>query len=148
MVVYTEIEIEVPPAVAREAFFNFPAIPNYHTAFLTQITPKNPSKQGPPEVGDILTVTAGGMTFSPVVEVSSSEEFTWRGTLGSTWIFSGAHSFKFLPVDGSTQKTRLVHSEEFQGALVPLFGLIGGGSTGKNFQKFNEDFKTYVEARK
>ncbi|GES61130.1 activator of Hsp90 ATPase 1 family protein [Aspergillus terreus] len=143
---HTEIEIEAPPSVAREAFLNLAAIPTYHTEFLKQVVPQNQEKKDI-EPGDRLTVIAGNMTFTPVVEVNSSTEFTWRGTLGSTWLFTGAHSFKFLPAGEGDQKTRFVHAEEFGGVLVPVFSLLSAASTEKGFQRFNEDFKKYVESR-
>ncbi|KAL4892713.1 hypothetical protein BDV59DRAFT_202460 [Aspergillus ambiguus] len=139
--VHTEIEIEAAPSVAREAFMNFAALPSYHTDFLKHIAPQNPEKASI-EIGDKLNVTADIMTFSPVVEANTATEFTWRGTLGSTWVFTGAHTFKFLPAGENGQKTRFVHAEQHGGMLLPVLSLLGGiAKAEKGFQKFNEDFK-------
>lgn len=128
-------------------FLDFAAIPTYHTAFLKGITPKNTDKKGAPEPGDTLSCTVNSMTFSPVVEVNSPSEFTWRGTLGCTVIFTGAHTFKYLAVDGSAEKTRFVQSENFGGALAKVFGLMGQDDTKKGFERFNEDLKRHVESK-
>ncbi|PGH17878.1 hypothetical protein AJ79_00777 [Helicocarpus griseus UAMH5409] len=152
--IHTEIQIDAPPSVVRTAYhdllltgytLDFAAIPTYHTAFLKKIVPQNTDRKGTPEPGDNLSCTVNTMTFSPVVEVNSPTEFAWRGTLGSTVIFTGVHSFKFLAVGDSAEKTRFVHSEDFGGAFSVVFGLIGQKNTKMGFEKFNEDFKRHVE---
>ncbi|KKZ65699.1 hypothetical protein EMCG_01261 [[Emmonsia] crescens] len=143
--IYTEIQINAPPSVVREAFLDFAAIPTYHTAFFKKIAPQNTDKKGTPEPGDKLSCTIKTTTFSPVVEVNSPTEFTWRGTLGSTMILTGAHSFKYLAVSGSAEKTMFVQSEVFGGALFKVYGLLGLRNAKAEFEKFNEDFKRHVE---
>ncbi|PGH30182.1 hypothetical protein GX50_07047 [[Emmonsia] crescens] len=145
--IHTEIQIDAPPSVVREAFLGFAAIPTYHTAYFNKIAPQNTDKKGTPEPGDMLSCTVKSVTFYPIVEVNSPIEFTWRGTFGSTMIFTGAHSFKYLAVSGNAEKTRFVHSEVFGGALSGVFELIGQRYAKAEYEKFNEDFKRHVESK-
>ncbi|KAK2761246.1 hypothetical protein FQN54_001768 [Arachnomyces sp. PD_36] len=159
--IHTEIQINAPPSAVREAFLDFPSLPTYHTTFIKTITPHDPSKNGPTlSPGDKLSCLIGNMSFSTVVETNSPAEFTWRGTLGSTAFFTGAHHFKFLAVHsdgdgdgdgdcdgGAEEKTRFVHGEEFGGVLAGVFGLFGREGTKRGFERINEDLKTFVEGK-
>ncbi|KAJ5662294.1 uncharacterized protein N7477_009910 [Penicillium maclennaniae] len=142
--IHTEIEINASPVTTRQTFLDFAALPKYHSSFFQSIAPVKAEKKSP-EPGDKLLVNVNGMALTPVVEVNSPTEFTWRGTFGSTWLFTGAHSFNFLPVG---EKTRLVHSEEISGLFAPVFMIFGKAKAEEGFRRFNEDLKNYVEVGK
>lgn len=57
------------------------------------------------------------MTFRPTVtHVEPEHRLAWLGRFLVPGLFDGAHSFTLEPADGD--RTRLVHSETFRGALT------------------------------
>jgi hypothetical protein len=99
-------------------------------------------------VGETLTlrmVSDGkAQTFTPeVLAVRENAELRWLGALRWSWLFSGEHGFALSPVgDG----TRLVQSEVFRGALVPLLGATID-RTERDFRALNAALKERVEAK-
>lgn len=60
------------------------------------------------------------MPFHAVVlNKQENQEFKWRGKLLITGLFDGEHYFQLSTI--GENRTRLIHSEEFQGILVRAF---------------------------
>ncbi len=85
------------------------------------------------------------MRFTPTVrEVQDGRELRWLGRVGLPGIFDGEHRFH-LEAEGTG--TRLRHSEEFRGLLVPL--VMRGrmlAATREMFAVFNAKLKARVES--
>ena len=85
------------------------------------------------------------MTFKPTVtEVDPGVRFEWLGSLGIRGIFDGRHRFELSPTQ---EGTRLIHSEEFTGVLVPFLKRFLDTKTRSGFVAMNESLKTRVEGR-
>ncbi len=85
------------------------------------------------------------MTFKPkVTEVAAARSLEWLGRLGVPGLFAGRHRFDLEPIDGGT---RLIHSEEFTGILVPVFAKVLDERTKFGFEAMNAAMKERVEAR-
>jgi hypothetical protein len=103
---------------------------------------------GVPAQGERLTVTLappGGrrITMKPVLtEVANAEALEWWGHLGVRGIFDGRHRFELHPENGAT---RLVQSEIFTGALVPLMARSLDRGTAAGFALMNAALKARVE---
>ncbi|CCH42588.1 hypothetical protein BN7_2132 [Wickerhamomyces ciferrii] len=144
----TSIIINASPEKVREVFLDFSTYKEW-SAFIQSIEPVKDNSINP---GDNLNV---GLSFEqegtsitklqPVILTNSATEFSWKGVLLSSYIFEGSHKFEFNPVQGDSNKTELVHSEQFAGALkYPLLYFIKD-KTEKNFQRFNEAIKSRAE---
>jgi hypothetical protein len=83
-------------------------------------------------------------TFKPIVtEATSPSTFEWLGRLGIPGLFAGRHRFDLL---SSETGTRVVHSEEFSGVLVPLLWNSLDRKTRGGFEAMNVAMKERVEA--
>jgi hypothetical protein len=84
-------------------------------------------------------------TFKPTVtEATSPSTFEWLGRLAIPGLFAGRHRFDLL---SSETGTRVVHSEEFSGVLVPLLWNSLDRKTRGEFEAMNVAMKERVEAR-
>ncbi|HEV3169121.1 MAG TPA: SRPBCC domain-containing protein [Actinocrinis sp.] len=82
-------------------------------------------------------------TFRPrIVVAAPGRELRWLGHLLVPGVFDGEHSFELTPVDGGT---RVVQSERFSGALVPLMGKVIEDTVDR-FRALNRALKRRVEA--
>ena len=114
----TEITIAAPAKAVWEVLTDFAAYREWNP-FIVEAA-------GEARVGSKLTLRmqpVGGraMTLRPtVVEALTGEKLRWRGRLGVPWLLDAEHSFllEARPAGG----TRLVQTEVFSGALVPLVG--------------------------
>lgn len=60
-----------------------------------------------------------GMAFRPVLTaVEAGAALRWRGAVGATWLFAGAHSFELA--DDPSGGVRFTQSESFSGLLAPM----------------------------
>ena len=71
-------------------------------------------------------------------------EFRWLGRVLLPGLFDGEHIFEIEPIDSN--RSRLVHREEFKGLLVPLVLKSIGDATKKGFELMNEGIKKQAEA--
>lgn len=143
--VTTEIEIEAPPAQVWSALTDLSRYPEWN--------PHIRAGTGQVAAGNRLTLRmhpAGGrpVTVRPVVLVAEpGAQWRLRGGLpgiAGRLLFTGEHSFTLTAVGGGT---RLVQSETFQGALVPLIGKTLANAR-VSFQEHNEALKKRVESHR
>lgn len=94
---------------------------------------------------DLKMEPPGGtaIRFKPsVTEVRTNESLEWLGHLGPKGMFDGRHRFELKAEVGGT---RLLHSEEFTGILVPLFWRSLDTKTRAGFELMNQALKERVE---
>jgi hypothetical protein len=136
----TQIDLPAEPSVVWEQLIDTAAMATWNP-FITSLS-------GKVEVGERLQVRiapVGGrpMTFRPrVTVVEPGRRLEWLGTMGIPGIFDGRHSFTLSAIgDGST---RLVHAEEFSGALIPFTGKLLS-RTEAGFEAMNAALLTRLE---
>ncbi|CDK27992.1 unnamed protein product [Kuraishia capsulata CBS 1993] len=146
----TEILINASAKVVRAAVLDFESYPEWNP-FVKKVKiisePEPQSVAERPQAGsqlEVIVLPEGGSqkTFTTEVLVNTPERFQWIGTLVSTWLFSGRHSFDFTKIDDNT--TKLIQKEEFVGAFVPLIKYALGG-TEEGFNAMNVALKKRVE---
>ncbi len=77
------------------------------------------------QVGNTITTRleppkASSMTFKPKVLVfEDNKKFVWLGHLFIKGLFDVEHSFELI--DNLDETTTFMHSEKFEGILIPLF---------------------------
>lgn len=84
------------------------------------------------------------MSFAGTIVLSDPPRgFAWQG--GYPYIYLGKHMFLLEPL-GEGQ-TKLVHREEFSGALyTPIMSWMGAGEkTKRGFELYNEEIKARAE---
>ncbi|KAK9376509.1 uncharacterized protein V1513DRAFT_438888 [Lipomyces chichibuensis] len=147
--VTTDITISAPPSKVRAVFLDFPAHSQWDPFMVSIAVHKPPGAA--PDPGTQLKVKLkleSGMTsvMYPTVVENSQEMFRWKGKLMFDLLFSGEHSFEFLPftADDGTVQTRFVQAETFGGVLVPIFGGILK-QTEKGFKLLDNALKERVE---
>jgi hypothetical protein len=131
-VLHTTIEIAAPLAEVWEVLTDFPAHSEWNPFFA--------SIEGTAKVGETLTVVARkgegtGMTFRPTVLVADGTTLRWLGKLPPGGLFTGQHEFKLTELPNGS--TRLDHSEQFTGILIPFLGKLLR-ETQSGFVAFNE----------
>jgi hypothetical protein len=142
----TDITINAPPSVVREAFFDFPSYPSWNP-FLTSMAPVGPS----PTPGTHLKFVAGGHAIESVIKENTPEKFNWMGTFLGEWFFAGTHHFEFQPFgdvgeNGETVGCKFLQYEIFTGVGVGLFLYFIGKDTEKGFIAMNNALKERIEA--
>jgi hypothetical protein len=138
-VIRTEIDIDAPPAAVWAALTDFASYPAWN--------PFIPEASGVVAAGEILTlrmVSDGrSRTFTPeVLAVRENAELRWLGVLRWRWLFSAEHLFSLSPTSNGT---RLVHAERFDGVLVPLLRKMITQAE-RDFRSFNAALKERVES--
>lgn len=140
----TTIEIDATPEEVWDVLVDFESHERWNP-FFAQI-------EGRPIVGESLKVIARkddgtpGMSFTPtVLEVDPGRLLRWKGKLLVAGIFDGEHIFELL--DLGNGRTRLVHSENFGGVLIPLMGKVLT-ETEAGFVDFNEALVSEVATRR
>jgi len=138
----TTIEIHGTPSDIYSHISNFDHYPQW-SPFIKSIS-------GTLEKNETLNVFIQakgekGMTFRPkVLKVEADKEIRWLGSLGFKGVFDGEHYFILEKISDS--KTKLIHGENFKGALVPLLWALIKTSTTKGFIDHNTALKSKVEA--
>lgn len=94
--------------------------------------------------GNIIEVTIDGMKFKPKVLIyDAPSQFKWKGVLGSSFIFAGEHNFEIR--ERGADHCTLVHSEKFQGLLLPLMKKKLQTETRQGFEAMNRAIKARAE---
>ena len=138
----TEIEIAAAPEDVWELLTNFEDYFDWN--------PHITEGSGQPRVGERLELAMSmgngrHTTMRPTVtEAVPGQSFEWLGHLGVKGVFDGRHRFDLEAVEG---QTRMVHSEEFTGILVPALKSMLDGTTRAGFEAMNEAVKNRVEAK-
>lgn len=140
----TTIEIDATPAEVWATLIDFPSHERWNPFFA--------SIEGDAVVGESLTLTARkpdggrGMVFTPtVLQVDEREMLRWKGRLFVPGLFDAEHKYRLVDLGGG--RTRLDHSEDFGGILIPLMGGVLA-DTESGFHAFNKALAEEVAARR
>jgi hypothetical protein len=132
----TSIKINATPEQVWAKFTEFDTYADWNP-FLTEVS-------GDIEVGNTISINAGGMGFKPKVLVfDKNKEFKWIGKLFFSGLFDGTHHF--LLEDNQDGTTTFHHNEYFKGILVPVFKKQLLNDTKKGFEAMNKKLKERVE---
>ena len=139
----TTIDIDASPDQVWNVLVDFPSHASWNPFFA--------ALEGDATAGATLRVAARkddgseGVVFRPVVlDADPGRRLRWQGKLLVRGLFDGTHDFRLESLDGG--RTRLHHSEEFRGLLVPLCGRILR-DTEIGFRDFNQALADRVEGR-
>jgi hypothetical protein len=139
---HTEIEIKAPADTVWDILTDLDHYGDWNPFIV--------SSAGTVAVGDRLTnrlQPPGGkaMTFKPTVTaVEPNQAFEWLGRLGVPGVFDGRHRFE---LHESSNGTRMVHTEHFNGVLVRFMRKMLDTSTLQGFEEMNAALKSRAEAR-
>jgi len=137
----TKVVINAAPEKVWSVLTDFDDYPNWNP-FIKSI-------RGQVSPGNIITARleppdATGMTIKPrVLSFEINKELSWRGHLLFPGLFDGEHRFELL--DNGNGTTTLMHSEQFNGILVPLFRKMLDLNTTKGFNQMNQKLKELAE---
>lgn len=136
----TEIEIDAAPELVWSVITDLASYSDWNPFIV--------DAHGDATVGgrvDVEMRPEGGkaIRFAPTVtEATAPSEFEWLGHLGPRGLFDGRHRFELVPTEAGT---RLRHSEEFTGLLVPLLAKSLDAGTLDGFRAMNEAMKRRIE---
>jgi hypothetical protein len=135
----TTIIINAPIEKVWQTLTNFKAYPNWNP-FIKAI-------KGEVKIGNQIEVTLQpeGMSeqiFKPQIVEFGNYTFRWLGKLGIKGIFDGEHYFQLKAID--SQKTELIHGENFSGILSGLLLRMIGEKTKNGFEAMNEALRNEV----
>lgn len=140
--IITSIDIAASPARVWAVLTDFRSYASWNP-FVTAVS-------GTLAVGERLTVrlmTPGKppVTVKPVVEALEPEcLLVWRGFAIVPGFFDGEHRFMLERLDGNG--CRLIHSESFEGVLVPLVAPLLLAATREGFISMNKALKQRAES--
>jgi len=134
--IQTEVFIAARPDQVWQVLTDFPSHAEWDPFFA--------SIEGAAAVGNSLHIQfRQGMRMQPIVTLARpGEVFEWRGKLLFGGLFDGRHRFELRQQGG---QTRFIHSESFDGILVPLLKKLLV-NTERGFDAFNHALKQRVEA--
>lgn len=140
----TTIEIDATAQEVWATLIDFPSHERWNPFFA--------GIEGSAAVGEQIKIVARksdggeGMGFTPtILEVEPGHMLRWKGKLLVNGIFDGEHMFELIDLgDG---RTRLNHSENFSGVLIPFMGKVLK-ETEAGFRAFNEALAVEVVARR
>lgn len=137
----TEILINATPEKVWSILTNFDDYPNWN--------PFLKSLEGDVKVGNriIVRIVAPGkkgMTFNPkILTFETNKEFKWLGHLLFSGLFDGEHKFELI--DNGNGTITFLHSEKFNGILVPLFKRLIENNSKRGFEEMNRGLKELAE---
>jgi hypothetical protein len=143
MQVRTEIEIQAPPDRVWKILMDFERYPEWNP-YIHEI-------QGDPVKGAKLRVRLGSagrndMTFRPVVTKMQPEKtFRWLGHVLLPGLMDGEHNFQIEAIGENA--TRFIHSENYRGLLVWIYGRLEPDYGESNFVAMNEALKKRAESK-
>lgn len=137
----TETTIAAPPTRVWGILMDFSAFPEWNP-FIRSIS-------GEPRVGGKMEVHIQPpghkvSIFRPVVRAAEPDhELRWLGSVIVRGLFDGEHRWLLEPTkDGGT---RFVHTEQFTGVLVPIFGGSLRADSARGFEAMNQALKERAE---
>ncbi|KAF2169448.1 hypothetical protein M409DRAFT_52687 [Zasmidium cellare ATCC 36951] len=149
VLISTQIEIAAPPERVREILLDFPRLNEWHqSGHFKSIEIAARKTEGVLSVGDKLKVVMEEMTFTPVILKNDPSELKWRGSL--PLIFTGDHSYRFLPSETIPGGTLFIQEENFTGLLSPVMKVKEGKrdfawKNLRGFEGLNADLKAEAE---
>lgn len=148
----TTIDIAAPPKVVWEILIDLDHYPEWNPFIVSSSVVDGDAVAQGVRLRNRMEPPGGrAATFSPTVtSADEGRTFEWLGRLLLPGLFDGRHRFELEPidVDGSAGSgTRLHHSEQFRGLLVPLFRRVLDTSTRAGFEALNAALRTRAEAR-
>ena len=138
----TEIEINGSIDAVWEILTDFNSYPEWNP-FIKKI-------EGELKVGVQLKVYieppgGKGMTFKPFVKrLEPKTEFKWLGHFLIPGIFDGEHIFQLEQINDN--KIKFIHSENYNGLLVPLLWKSLNTNTRQGFEEMNNSLKNRAES--
>ncbi len=138
----TEISINAEPAEVWEVLTDFDSYSSWNP-FIVQSS--GVAKVGETLLNKIQAPKGKATVFKPIVtKAVDNSNLEWLGKLGVKGLFDGRHSFQ-LEFEPSSGTTKLIHSEEFSGALVRFFKKSLDTKVKEGFVSMNEALKDRVE---
>lgn len=138
--VYTTLEIDAPIANVWAVIGNINGYAGYDFDLTFPQAPNNPVV-GSPVKGQFVLVNKEAFTFeSTISSFDENQRLAWKG--GYPLLINGEHYIDLEVIN--SEKTRMIHGENFRGLLLPLFHKIHLGNTA-NFSKFNHAVKWVSE---
>lgn len=137
----TDIQINASPEKVWSVLTDFENYPLWNP-FITSIN-------GEVIMGKKITVRIvppgnKGMTIKPEVKVMvPNKHFSWQGHLLVAGIFDGEHAFEL--VENLNGTTTFIHSEQFNGLLVPFMKKFLDQQVKMGFELMNQKLKETVE---
>lgn len=136
----TEININAPIETVWSILMDFKNYPNWNP--FIHITGK--AAIGQQLENTIFLEGQKPQVFKPtVLAVEQEKELRWEGNLLVKGIFDGEHYFQLEKI--STNQTRLIHGENFNGILSGLLLKMIGEATENGFTKMNQALKAQCE---
>lgn len=156
----TTVDIAAPPAMVWEVLTDLDAYGQWNP-FIPSASLQDGDTvlaEGSKLKNRMLPPGGRAMTFSPTItELVDGRVFEWLGRLLLPGLFDGRHRFELEAITlspGATgddaddrQGTRLHHSEQFSGLLVPVFRRSLDKQTRSGFEAMNDALKDRAEAR-
>jgi hypothetical protein len=136
--IYTEIEIDAPPATVWEHLADVASYPAWNPHVI--------EVRGDLSVGSKLDITGrreGVTDRSMAVTVTDLERerrLAWVGTVLTGALFEGRHTFELEELDGG--RTRLVNREDVRGLLA---GVVVTDDPEVDYERMNAALKDRVE---
>ncbi|MCA1746004.1 MAG: SRPBCC domain-containing protein [Bacteroidales bacterium] len=137
----TKIQINATPEKVWSVLSDFENYPKWNP-FITSI-------KGNVIMGKKVTVRLvppgnKGMTIRPeIMSIVPNKHLSWQGRLLVKGVFDGVHSFDLIENLNGT--TTFVHSEKFNGLLVPLMKKFIDQQVKSGFESMNQNLKETVE---
>lgn len=136
----TEVRIDASPQEVWDQLVDLGSYRDWNPFMVTAA--------GTVSAGEVLVVEMQppekrAMSFKPtLIEVTPAARLHWLGSLVTPGLFDGRHRFE---LEATGTGTRLVHSEEFSGLLVPVLWASLDTSTRAGFEAMNLALKQRVE---
>jgi hypothetical protein len=143
MEIKTEILISASPDRIWTILLDFEKYPSWNP-FIKYI--KGTAASGSQLKVRIQPPGSKAMIFKPkILALEAPKELRWVGHLLFSGLFDGEHSFKI--VDNKNGTSTFIHSESFQGILIPLFKKQLNSNTKEGFELMNERLKEMAEQK-
>ena len=138
----TEILIDAPTDKVWAVLTDFKNYPTWNP-FITSI--EGNVEEGRKFKINLQAPDSKPMTFKPkCLKMEKDKEFRWVGHMIIPGLFDGEHIFELIELKNN--QTKLIHREEFNGLLLPLFWNKMEAGTKKGFELMNERLREVAEA--
>jgi hypothetical protein len=139
--VHTEIEIHASDERVWKVLTDFPNFPKWNP-FITKITGN--LREGARLKVRIQPTDEKAMNFRPIIlKIRPNRELRWIGKFAIPGLFSGEHIFEIEPLGDN--HVRFIHTENFTGLFVLLYGGNFDLNIRQGFEDMNRALKAHVE---